>query len=98
MKELSPEWIHLLVIVIGGALSVYVSYRQLKLKDEIKTDIVKAIKEHCASKDSFDAHEKQDTERFESIQQAATARHGEIRQDVAAESRRVDDLFRRPIT
>lgn len=91
------DWIVHIIAIAGGlvasAVALYVSYRQLQLKEEIKTDMTAIVKENCASKDSFDAHVEKDAENFAKVTADADKRHGELREDIAKVERRVDTLI-----
>lgn len=80
---------HILAIVFTGiaaAASLYVSNKLLKNKSETLAE----AKEMFPSKDSFEAHERQDAQRFQQMQEAAETRHAELREDISKVSGRVD--------
>jgi len=86
------NWLHIAAIgasLIFSGLAGYISYRLLSFKE----DITKVIRENCVSKDSFDAHEKQDQHRFETVEATGAARHAELRQDIAKVEKRVDSIL-----
>jgi hypothetical protein len=78
-----------IVSLVGGAVSLYVSYRLMKNKEETLSEAKKMF----PSKDSFDAHEKRDAERFEQMQAASERRHEELREDISKVEQRVDRLI-----
>ena len=75
--------------MVAAVLSMYVSYRLLKNKEEI----VAAVKEACPSKDSFEAHEELDRQRFDTLERAEAQRHTELRQDIATAHKRIDGIM-----
>lgn len=86
---------HLILTVIGivgSGIALYASYRLLKFKDEFKSEMEATIRANCASKDSFDAHEDSDVQRFESVENVAATRHKEIREDITKVEHRIDVL------
>lgn len=88
--------VHLASIIgalIAAGLSLYVSNRQLKLKEEMKDDMTTIVRENCASQDSFNAHVAQDAKEFEGVRSDANRRHDELRDDIAKVERRVDTLI-----
>ena len=79
---------------------MYISYRLLRFKDEVKSELAAVVRENCASRDSFKAHELFDNERFAAMERAIVAmdkaiaaRHLELRHDTARVEVRLDSII-----
>lgn len=98
MGEKTLEGIHVFLIalgLIGSLVALYASFRLLKFKDEFKTEMADTIKANCASKEAFEAHEKSDVTRFESVEKNSAQRHDEVREDIGKVTLRIDALMQR---
>ena len=81
MFDIPDGTVHAVSIVgglIAAGLSTYVSLRLLKFKEAI----IQSVKENCASRESFDSHEKRDAERFD-----------QLREDIGRVEDRVDSVI-----